>query len=173
MNCVYSRRTSISNEMASGQDILGNRKTWTIRIACAASRSSFALSPSAKHAIPSTMVPCRAEIQISSILLLKESRALFSQGRPRSARGMDANAAWLEKLIASTSQTVRTSIDDLPGDQCGHSPNQIGRCLAGMILCHKCRRVEQNVLLVMDKVKIDLHELSDQLLIWSIIHGQR
>ena len=144
-----------------------------MRMACADNRSSFALSPSAKHAIPSTIVPCKAEMQMSSVLLLKESRALFSQRRPRSPRGMDANATWSEKLTASIPRAVRAEMNDAPRNQGRHCPDQVRRCLTCMVLSHECRRVEEDVLLVMYKVKIDLYQLSDELLIRSIVHGQR
>jgi hypothetical protein len=42
-----------------------------------------------------------------------------------------------------------------------------------MVLSHECRRMEEDVLLVMYEVKIDLNQLIDKLLIRSIIHGQR
>jgi hypothetical protein len=41
-----------------------------------------------------------------------------------------------------------------------------------MVLSHECRRVEEDVLLVMYEVEIDLYQLSDELLVRSIVHGQ-
>lgn len=144
-----------------------------MRMACADNRSSFACSPSAKHAIPRTIVPCKAEMQMSSVLLLKESRALSSQRRPRSPRGMDANATWFENLMASITQAVRAGMSDAPRDQGGHCPDQVRRCLACMVLSHECRRMEEDMLFVMYEVKVNLYQLRDELLIRSIMHGQR
>lgn len=108
---------------------------------------------------------------MSSDRLLKESKALSSQRRPRSPRGIDANAAWLEKLIRLLSCCIRPNVQMChpPRDQGGHCINQIKRCLSSMILSFECCRMEKNVLLVMYEVEVDVYQFSDETGIGSIV----